>query len=178
MSELTAVVLSAGSAVIATLLTLFLTPRLQHYFWKRQRREELRLATIKEINRLTSEFITNHIADPAFPPSQEFFQALQATSADLRALFSSRAWRAFKEMEIMIAPNLGGGGDRIPADFIAARDRALRVLYQEVGLLRGLSPRRVPPQRQVAPSAPPPPARVEAEVKQDQGSEERPREGG
>jgi len=174
VSELTAVVLSAGSAVIATLLTLFLTPRLQHYFWKRQRREELRLATIQEINRLTSEFITNHIADPAYAPSREFFQGLQIASADLRALFSSRAWRAFREMEAMIGSNLGGDEGHTPADFIAARDRTLRVLYQEVGLLRGLSPRRIPPQRQVAPSAPPPPAPVEAEVKQDQEAEDRP----
>lgn len=177
MSELTAVVLSAGSAIIATLLTLFLTSRLQHYFWKSQRREELRLAAIKEINRLTAEFIANSTADSAFTPSQEFLQALHAASADLRALFSSRAWRAFREMEIMIAPNLGGG-DHTVADLIAARDRALRVLYQEVGLLRGVSRRRVPPQRQAAQSAPPPPAPAEAEVKQGQGAEERPREGG
>jgi len=173
VSELTAVVLSAGSAVVATLLTLFLTPGLQHHFWKRQRREELRLATIKEVNRLASEFITNSIADPAFTPSQELLQSLQSASADVRALFSSRAWRAFRELELMIAPNPSGGGPRAPADLIAARDRALRALYQEVGLLRGLSRRRVPPQRQVAQSAPPPPAPVEAEAKQDQGSEGR-----
>ncbi len=72
----------AVSAVLATLLTIFLTPRLQHHFWKYQRRAELRLSVISEINKLLAEFITDHIeamnCGQDFRPDKEFFWALQA----------------------------------------------------------------------------------------------------
>ena len=41
--------ISAVSAISATLITIFLTPKLQHYFWKHQRRAELRLDVINEV---------------------------------------------------------------------------------------------------------------------------------
>ena len=39
--------ISAGSAIFGSLLAIFLTPRLQHHFWTRQRRAELRRETIR-----------------------------------------------------------------------------------------------------------------------------------
>ena len=54
--------ISAGSAILASLLTIVLTPALQHYFWKRQRRDDLRFATASEVNRVASEFITRYLA--------------------------------------------------------------------------------------------------------------------
>jgi hypothetical protein len=39
------------------LLATFVPPRFQHYFWKRQGREELRFAVATEVNRLAAEFI-------------------------------------------------------------------------------------------------------------------------
>ena len=131
MSDWLTIVLSAASAIAATLLTIFLTPRLQHHFWKLQRREELRSAAIREVNRLAAEFITNHMEKPNFRPGLEFFQALQVASAEVRALFSEAGWTAYRDMEIMIGPNLGR---HTVDDFIQARDQALRVLYREIGV--------------------------------------------
>jgi hypothetical protein len=37
--------------IIPVLLAIFLTPRFQHYLWKRQGREGLRLAVIAAVNR-------------------------------------------------------------------------------------------------------------------------------
>ena len=36
-------------------------PRFQHYFWKRQKREELRRAIVAEVNRLAAEFQSNYL---------------------------------------------------------------------------------------------------------------------
>jgi hypothetical protein len=49
------------SGVAAALLTIFLNPRFQHHFWKRQKREELRLAVVTEVNRLSAEFKVRYL---------------------------------------------------------------------------------------------------------------------
>ena len=47
---LTISIVVALAAIVGSLLTIFLSPRLQHHFWKHQRRDELRLAAIGEFN--------------------------------------------------------------------------------------------------------------------------------
>ena len=46
ITELPPALITASAAfvggILGTLLTIFVTPRLQHYFWKRQKREEIR----------------------------------------------------------------------------------------------------------------------------------------
>jgi hypothetical protein len=49
------VLLAAMVGVVSALLTIFLTPRLQHYFWTRQRTAERQLAVIEEMNKLVAE---------------------------------------------------------------------------------------------------------------------------
>jgi len=136
MNALFTTVLSVVSAILATLLTIFLTPRLQHYFWKQERREELRLAAIKEFNTLIADYLTNQIANPGVRPHDTFFQSFQVTTAEVKALFSENAWNAFKDVENMIGPGFGPGEGRTVNDLVEARDRALRVLYAEIGILR------------------------------------------
>lgn len=103
--------ISAVSAISATLITIFLTPKLQHYFWKHQRRAELRLDVINEVNKLTADFIEGYIEAEmdgrGFKPSVDFFKSFQAAAAKVKALFSERTFQAFKSMEVMIGPNLG-----------------------------------------------------------------------
>jgi hypothetical protein len=62
---LTVIFVPALIGVLATLLTIFLTPSLQHYFWRLQRRAELRLATINEVVRVTSEFTAKYLSREA-----------------------------------------------------------------------------------------------------------------
>jgi hypothetical protein len=49
-------VIAFFSGIAAALLAIFFNPRFQHYFWKRQKWEELRLAVIAEVNQLVAEF--------------------------------------------------------------------------------------------------------------------------
>jgi hypothetical protein len=135
------VIVPAASAIIASLLTIFLVPWLQHHFWKYQRREELRLTVINDVNRLAAEFITKYIeaegsGDHNFKPSVQFFQSLQVVTAQVKVLFSAQTFQDFKNLEAMIGPNLGPRSKQRGIDnFIQARDAALRSLYNEVGIL-------------------------------------------
>ena len=117
--------------VISTLLTLLLTPRIQHYFWGYQRLSEIRLDVLKEMNNLAAEFLNNYIKDSQYRPTDQFFKALTITSANIKILYSDRAFKCFKEFEDMIGPNMGPTGNSSIEAFIETRDAALRALYKE-----------------------------------------------
>lgn len=131
------IVTGAISGITASLLTIFFTPRLQHHFWKLQRREELRLGTINTLNKLTAEFITTYSREGSYKdPGEEFWQSLHAALANVKALFSGGAYDLVERMAAMLAPNLGPEYEKRGIyDFILARDAALRLLYQEIGIL-------------------------------------------
>jgi len=116
--------------IISTLVTIFLTPRIQFYFWGRQRLSEIRLAAIAEINNLLADFLTNYINDSNYHPADQFFASFMAASANIKALFSEKAFGVFKELEVMIGPNLGPAKGAVDV-VVSARDAALRALYQE-----------------------------------------------
>jgi hypothetical protein len=141
--SLTIALVSAASSVVGALLTIWLTPRLQHHFWKYQRRDELRLAAINEFNRLAAEFLTGHISATAAgtndTPADKWFTEFMAAGATIRALFSEAGFAAFKAVEVMIGsgpPGLGPRGNKTVDDFVKARDAALRSLYSEVVRIR------------------------------------------
>jgi len=133
---LTIALVSAGSSVMASLLTIWLTPRLQHYFWKRQRLDDLRLDAINEFNRLAAEFLFEYSSAPqTYKPSAEWFKTFLALISNIKARFSEKAFSAFKTMEVLIGPGtpgLGPEGNKTISDFVEARDAALRALYAEV----------------------------------------------
>jgi hypothetical protein len=116
--------------IIGTLLTIFLTPRLQHHFWGKQRLSEIRLNAIKDMNSLLADFLTHYIDNSKFRPNNDFFASFMAASANIEALFSRKTFGVFKELEVMVGPNLGpakGAVDKV----VQARDRALHALYEE-----------------------------------------------
>src|SRR6266851_2953452 len=118
---------AAGSSILGSLLTIWLTPRLQHHLWKRQRRDDLRLAAINEFNRLTSDFVTEYIAAPAtYKPSLDWHKAFSALSANINALFTFEGFAAFKNVEVMVGPGTPGLGPLGNAtNFVDSRDAAL-----------------------------------------------------
>jgi len=138
----TVVAAAVITGVAATLLTIYLTPKVQHHFWKLQRLAELRFTTITKVNRLMAEYLAGHIArdtgaNPPWQPSQEFFVSLHAVTTDVAMLFSGKAWSAFKDVEILLTATggLGHPGDeKTVQDFIEAHNRAMRTFYEEIGL--------------------------------------------
>ena len=116
-------------AVGSSLLTIILTPLLQHHFWRYRARDDLRLGAIKEFNRLTAEYITG-VLFGAPPPGHQWLAALNTASSDIQALFSKEAFRAIQSVDELIGrgPQRNERADR----FADARDAALRALYGEV----------------------------------------------
>lgn len=123
---------------MGSLLAIFATPVLQHHFWKRQRRAELQLGTIKTVNTLTAQFIQQWIAangvKQEYHPTSEWYEDFSAAGAEVKALFAVDTHRMFKNLEKRIAPDLGTVGSPYPDvnAFIAARDAAVKALYSEV----------------------------------------------
>jgi hypothetical protein len=115
--------------VVSTLITLFLSSRLQHYFWDHQRMSELRLRALERLNSLAAEFLYNCLKDSNFQPDDQFFRSLMVLTADIKILFSQQAFDHFKELEVMIGPNMGPTGKANVAAFIDTQDSALRALY-------------------------------------------------
>ncbi len=120
-------------AVGSSLLTIFLTPWLHHHFWRYQARDELRLAAIKEFNRLTADFIAGVLFDRmSYSPNKEWFAALNTAGGEIQVLFSKEAFMAVQAVDKMIRPGLGPLGNKSTDEFVEARDAALRALYREV----------------------------------------------
>lgn len=147
MSESLVPILVGGLVgVLATLLTIYLTPSLQHKFWQRQRLAELRFQVVEKLNSMMADFLTNYLAQEGrsdrYVPSRDFFKELHVVNSMVAALFSTQTWDAFKRLEVKISPWLGGAGPDASGrlhvgtvdEFIKARNEALRALYREIGL--------------------------------------------
>jgi hypothetical protein len=134
---LTIALVAAGAAVLGSLLTIFLTPWLQRHFWRKQRRDELRLETIYELKRLAAEFQHGHMDAPVtFRPSATWWKTFIMLDADIKSLFPDRVYVAFKGFEALTGPSKYGGlgpeGRQNIHDFVKARDAVIRALYSEV----------------------------------------------
>jgi hypothetical protein len=133
---LTVVFFSTGSAILGSLLTIFLTPRLQHHFWRRQRRSEIRLTAVNELARVISEFEIKFLFDQGYAPNQnqdrDFLKSFRKSTNDVRNLFSDSAFETFKELEKMV---VGPTTDRTYEKFYEKERKAMRALYGELGLL-------------------------------------------
>ncbi len=128
--------IAAGAGLLAALVTSLLGPRLQYIFNLRTRQAELRMEVIRDFNRLTAEYLTHHLNSPGIAPGQAWFSAFSATEASIKALFSCGAYKCFKNLEVLVGPNPGGGfgafGKFTTQDFVDRKHETLRKLYREV----------------------------------------------
>src|SRR5712691_2833881 len=108
--SLTVTLVAVGAAALGSLLTIFLTPWLQRHFWRKQRRDELRLEAIYELKRLAAEFQHGHAEAPVtFRPSAAWSKRFTMLDADIKSLFPERVYVAFKGFEVLIGPSKYGG---------------------------------------------------------------------
>jgi hypothetical protein len=127
------------SALIGSLLAIFVTPWLQHHFWKCQRRAELKLKTIETVNTLTAQFIQQWIAanglKQKYHPALDWYENWCAADAAVKALFKDETYKAFKNLEQRVDPELGTNivNPIYNVDtFVQARDAAVKAMYDEV----------------------------------------------
>jgi hypothetical protein len=135
------------SGILGTLLTIFLTPRLQHRFWKYQRREELRFAAITEMNRLVAEFSVyyvykKNISEKSPELGTEFFQSWFIVDAQMKTLFSNSTYQVFDKMRLTFLTaslyskqEMSDRSDRIQ-DLTQKHNAALSALYKEIELIK------------------------------------------
>lgn len=115
--------------IAGALITVFLAPAIQNYFWRDQRRSEIQLKAIEQLNNFASQFVNSVIQIRQVVINPEMFENLSIVDAQIKALFSDESYQCFKELEGMVGPNMGGHSVH---EFVEARDRALRALYDEV----------------------------------------------
>jgi hypothetical protein len=132
------------TGAIGALVAIVLTPWTQHFFWSLARRAEIRFTTIIEINNLWAAFLHHAILREQGRESllsDDFFSRLDASSAQIRALFSSESLDAFNNVHTMIGHGIN---PNVPVhDFVSARQQALSDLYKAMGITENSIVRRL-----------------------------------
>jgi hypothetical protein len=133
------------SASVAALLAIFLTPRTQHYFWKSQKREEIRLAIVTEVNKLAADFSLSYLLKDSpeiVPPlGVTYYQSWEVLDGQVKALFSASTYNEYKRLyEFTTFVHFYGKqefSDRATRvnTFKERRNRVLQALYKEIGVL-------------------------------------------
>jgi hypothetical protein len=135
--------------VISAVVTLLLGQPLQHYFWRRQRLAERQLATLDEFNKVTAQLLhhcwkdyetaaAEQRAPRLLDQGEPVLLALSVLQAQVRVLFSTSPVEAAEDL----VHRLVALGDSVPdkpwqeavAPVTQARERALRVLYKDMGI--------------------------------------------
>jgi len=136
---LIASVIGIGSA----LLTMVLTPTLQHYFWTRQRYTERQFAAIEALNTIAAEVCVALDAGEKIDGDrrQGFSTRIVRTHMDIQGLFSPRAFERCRPFidALWEMFNLSELGDRTTRTQLSQRvfdahHNALRVLYSDMGI--------------------------------------------
>jgi hypothetical protein len=140
-STVTAII-SAFVGIASALLTIFLTPNLQHYFWKRQRQAERQFAVIDEVSKLGSEyrFLLWRAKDGPLDISdreEHLLITLHATAVTIQALFSAAGAEEFRRFlrtfEVVRASPERQDPQQV-ALIVQAHSNLLITLYKEVGI--------------------------------------------
>jgi len=119
----------AGSSI----LTIWLSARLQHHYWGRQQLAELSLTTIHEIEKLCAVFIICTQRHDKRELPEDFNYRLEIARSQLKVLFSKKAPAPYEELQSLILK--GTGKEYGPHDFDNMRETLLRVLYAEIGII-------------------------------------------
>jgi len=143
------IVVALASGLVGSVVTAFLVPPVQHYFWTRQRHAEICLALIQELTKLAGQFWVNFQITWHKPTSTigrdnliemiEFNFAWNALGDQIRCLFNVRSWEACLPLFDMVQARLTNREPEVDAqlektDFSQTKEHALRALYTELAL--------------------------------------------
>lgn len=143
-------IVAAFVGIASALLTIFLTPNLQHYFWTRQREAKRKLAIIDELNKAITQLFRHGYMDydkavaehRPLQVGREFheqgFLEMMTLHGPIHALFSPLTVKAVDDMLDQLIALGTVVPDRPWAQLVdpaaQARVKALQALYQEVGI--------------------------------------------
>jgi len=127
----TSVLVGTLTGIGASIVTVLLTPWLQHHFWKRQKRFELQFATFEAVNSLFGEFVVM-VRGMSNVDMNDIFRRVTELRPRVNLLFGSPASSAFLEAHRYIV-------EAQPWDvtqFVLRSDDAQRALLQEMGFVK------------------------------------------
>jgi hypothetical protein len=131
--------------IASALLTILLTPTLQHYFWRRQRHAERQLAVIDEMQTLAAELLllVLHQPEEISARREQLYATLFKVATSVESLFSDAAWERFhptlRSTEDILQepppPEQRIHVHQVHKEFLTATVDALAGLYQDMGIL-------------------------------------------
>jgi hypothetical protein len=84
-------------------MAIVATPTLQHDFWRRPRRAELKLKTVEAVNTLTSQFIQRWIAadfkKERYQPALDWYEEFSTAEAVVKALFRKSTYQSVQVLQ-------------------------------------------------------------------------------
>jgi hypothetical protein len=128
--------IAAFVGITSALLTIFLTPHLQHYFWRRQRHAEQQLVAIGEVNKLVAEILFLLKQGSNMTDRQErLLTALRATVATVSALFSPSAFQTLQEFNLRVAKVMQSQQrEQMEGQLTNDHFFVITVLYKDMGI--------------------------------------------
>lgn len=142
LTTILTILISFFGAIIASLFTVFLTPRVSHAFWSRQRIAELRLATYDKVNGITASI---YLLEPGagiggarlagwdeplqLSPFQTLLASLMAARDEVKNRFSESALQAYQRLEVFVTAQ--GLPTEKRTQYLDARDAVLKQLHAE-----------------------------------------------
>jgi hypothetical protein len=145
MDLVSTVLVGAFSGAVSTMLTLIVSPRLQHHFWTRQRHAELSLSTLQEINKLSAHFLA-YLRDPKEHPIEAHFSdEWSLWLGQARALFSEDTGKVLDRLDEQVGqfflnPFLDKDrqvpDDKVADNFHKIRDEAIVAVLVELEIRR------------------------------------------
>jgi hypothetical protein len=129
--------------IASALLTILVTPTLQHYFWRRQRSAELQLAVIDEMRTLAAElaFLVSHQPEEISIRRERLFGTLFRVATSTSNLFSEAAYNHFRAalqpMENILSMeelSLREQRTKLYNQIVQGSIGALKALYEDMGI--------------------------------------------
>jgi hypothetical protein len=127
--------------IASALLTILLTPSLQHYFWRRQRYAERQFAVIEEVRTLAAElqFLVLHQPEEISTRREQLYTMYYKVTTSVNNLFSDAAWDQFHPASSTMEDILRGAplpeqNTQLSNRLITTMLDALDALYQDMGI--------------------------------------------
>jgi hypothetical protein len=131
------------SGLVSSLLTAFLTPRIQHRFWMRQQKFDSRFLNVKELHRLSVEAAELSYFQPALIGDTARILPLvlswRAATQQTRFLFSEKATRDIAELDRAVVTILtyglskeGQNAQDVLGKFHINEHKVFEALYREL----------------------------------------------
>jgi hypothetical protein len=134
--------------IMSALLTIFITPSLQHYFWRRQRHAERQMTIIDEVSTLAAEareLLLHpellHHAEDLNDKQRQLYGMLLKAQVNVKALFSGPVFKEFISLDHTIREAISQADTAdfdtrhlIDKHLLFTHSLSLNAMYRDLGI--------------------------------------------